>query len=52
MRDVLEEAITEAVRGMRALHGRSWGDVARGLGTTRQAAQMRYGERPTPDTPT
>lgn len=52
MRDVLEEAITEAVRGMRALHGRSWGDVARGLGTTRQAAQMRYGERPAPDTPT
>ena len=44
MRDVLDEAIGEAVRGMRAQHGRSWGEVARGLGVTRQAAQMRYGQ--------
>lgn len=44
MRDVLYAAISDAVRGMRSQHGRSWSDVARGLGTTRQAAQMRYGQ--------
>lgn len=42
LRDELEEAIALAVRGQRELHGASWADVARGLGTTRQAAQMRY----------
>lgn len=42
LRDVLEQAIADAVRGQREHHGRSWGDVARGLGVTRQAAQMRY----------
>lgn len=42
IRDTLEEAIATAVRGQRENHGRSWADVARGLGTTRQAAQMRY----------
>lgn len=39
----LESAIGEAVRGQRERHGQSWAYVARGLGTTRQAAQMRYG---------
>ena len=43
MREVVESAIADAVAGMRANHGYSWSDVARGLGTTRQAAQMRYG---------
>lgn len=39
---VLEQAIADAVNGQRE-HGRSWSDVARGLGVTRQAAQMRFG---------
>lgn len=43
MREVVESAIADAVIGMRANGGCSWSDVARGLGTTRQAAQMRYG---------
>lgn len=42
LRDVLEQAIADAVRGQRDLHGRSWADVAKPLGVTRQAAQMRY----------
>lgn len=43
LRAQLDEAIAAAVRGQREHHGASWADVARGLGTTRQAAQMRYG---------
>jgi DNA-binding GntR family transcriptional regulator len=43
LREVLEEAIAGAVAGQRS-RGASWADVARGLGTTRQAAQMRYGK--------
>lgn len=42
IRKELDAAIGAAVRGQRE-HGRSWGDVARGLGVTRQAAQMRWG---------
>lgn len=38
----LDEAITEAVAGMRA-NGFSWGQIAGPLGITRQAAQQRYG---------
>lgn len=41
LRAVLEESIAYAVAGMRPRC--SWGQIARGLGTTRQAAQMRYG---------
>lgn len=44
LRDVLEDVIAESVRGQREITGYSWADVARGLGTTRQAAQMRYGK--------
>lgn len=44
LRDEVEAAIAAAVRGQRENHGASWADVARGLGTTRQAAQMRYGK--------
>lgn len=47
LRDLLETAIAEAVAGQRERHGRSWADVARGLGVTRQAAQMRYGRAST-----
>lgn len=41
LREALEDSIAEAVAGMRSRL--SWAEVARGLGTTRQAAQMRYG---------
>lgn len=43
MRDVLEAAIADAVEGQRTRWGRSWTEIGRGLGTSRQAAQMRYG---------
>jgi hypothetical protein len=43
MRDEIESAIATAVTGQRE-RGASWADVARGLGTTRQAAQIRYGK--------
>ena len=39
---VLDEAITEAVLGLRA-HGYSWAEIGQRLGTTRQAAQQRWG---------
>ncbi len=42
LRDELETAIAEAVRGQRA-RGESWAYIGRGLGVSRQAAQMRYG---------
>lgn len=45
MREVVEQAIGDAVTGQREQHGRSWADVAKGLGVTRQAAQMRYATR-------
>lgn len=47
MRDVLEAAIAEAVHGQRTKYERSWADIARGLGTTRQYAQRRYGSTTT-----
>lgn len=49
VRRVFDRALVSAVRGQRE-NGASWGDVARGLGTSRQAAQMRFGaERETAD---
>lgn len=42
LRQDLDAAIQDAVDGLRA-QGFSWTDVGRVLGTTRQAAQMRYG---------
>ena len=41
-RHELEQAITDAVRGLRA-RGCSWAYIGRGLECSRQAAQMRYG---------
>lgn len=40
----LDEAVAAAVDGQR-VHGKSWQDIARGTGTTRQAAHLRYGQR-------
>lgn len=42
IRRVLEDAIEQAVIGQKAA-GRSWAEIAAGLGTTRQYAQKRYG---------
>lgn len=41
MRDTLEGAIHIAVRGL-IENGRSYGDIARALGITRQAVHSRY----------
>lgn len=39
----LDVAIGQAVAAMRDAHGFSWAEVADALGTSRQAAQQRYG---------
>ncbi len=41
----VDAAITTAVTGLRA-HGYSWADIGRRLGTSRQAAQQRWGTAP------
>ncbi|MDQ1426646.1 MAG: hypothetical protein QOK39_122 [Acidimicrobiaceae bacterium] len=43
VRDDLEAAIAEAVKGLRSDWDYSWADIGRVTGTTRQAAQQRYG---------
>ncbi len=43
LREALDEAIAGAVTDSRRLSGRSWADIARATGTTRQAAQQRWG---------
>jgi hypothetical protein len=40
------DAVQSAVTAQRAELGRSWADIAEASGTTRQAAQMRYGKTP------
>lgn len=40
----LDAAIGVAVRSSRQRWGRSWADIARAAGTTRQAAQQRWGD--------
>lgn len=51
LRDTLEEAIEAAVHAQRAQRiPASWADIARGLGTTRQYAQRRYGRTTTTTT--
>lgn len=42
LQDELDGAILTAIRGMRA-RGQSWAYIAQATGTTRQAAQMRWG---------
>jgi len=45
MHRVLEAALDRAVIGLRQF-GYSWGEIAKRTGTTRQAAQQRWGARP------
>lgn len=51
LRDELDAAIAAAVTGQRSKHGRSWADVARPFGITKQAAQQRWGKATTERTP-
>lgn len=44
LRRVLDEAVAEAVKGQRD-RGLSWAYIASAAGTTRQAAQQRWGEK-------
>lgn len=43
LRGEVETAIAAAVDGLRA-SGRSWADIAKGLGTSREAAWQRYAQ--------
>jgi len=44
LRSEVDAAIAEAIAGLRSPKwSYSWADIARALGTTRQAAQQRYG---------
>ena len=42
MSDLLDQAITQAVKGLRA-HGYSWAEIGDRLGISRQAAHQRWG---------
>jgi hypothetical protein len=42
----VENAIRDAVIGLRDGHGYSWADIGTRLGVTRQAAQQRWGAQP------
>lgn len=42
---VMDEALADAVRGQRDKLGRSWAEIARGLGTTRQSAYERFARK-------
>jgi hypothetical protein len=44
LRDQWESVVASAVAGQRERHGRSWADIGKAAGTTRQAAQMRWGK--------
>lgn len=44
LQEVLEQAIQDGVDGIRS-RGMSWAYIAQATGTTRQAAQMRWGKR-------
>ena len=42
---VMDQALADAVRGQREQLGRSWAEIARGLGTSRQAAYDRFARK-------
>lgn len=42
LQKLLDATIAQAVQGQRENHGRSWADIARAAGTSRQAAQKRW----------
>jgi hypothetical protein len=44
LENVLQDAIAAAVNGQRELYGRSWADIAKATGKTRQAAQKRWAD--------
>lgn len=44
LQQAFSDAVHDAVTRQRADLGRSWADIAAASGTTRQAAQMRYGK--------
>lgn len=44
MREALDSAITDAVRGQRSI-GRSWASIAEATGTTRQAAWEKWKDK-------
>jgi hypothetical protein len=43
LRDTLDDVITDTVAHMRGQHEFSWAAIGEAMGTTRQAAQQRYG---------
>lgn len=43
LQDEVDAAIATAVKMQREIWGRSWTEIGKGLGITRQAAQQRYG---------
>lgn len=45
VRDEMDAAIVAAIHGQRTVYGRSWADIAAATGTTRQAAQQRWGAK-------
>jgi hypothetical protein len=47
MRALLDEAIATAVSHLRDHHDFSWAAIGEAVGTTRQAAQQRYGRKDT-----
>jgi hypothetical protein len=47
----LQDATRQAITGLREI-GYSWADIAMRLGITRQGAQQRWGDTPTPVTDT
>jgi hypothetical protein len=58
LRAMLDDVIADAVASSRETWGRSWADIARPLGITRQGAEQRYQRRvaerrgqPTVDSP-
>lgn len=50
LRAEVERAIGKAIATQRARYDRSWAEIARGVGTTREAAYERYADyRPWPE---